>query len=175
MGCPVLFSAFAGWSGLGQWDFAGRIRVGATRHMPSLYANDVRGNQSASDYFPRPGSRQPSSVVQVFGWEEKKSKTWWGGNTGRPRQVGGSSHSRNDSGQSQPFMMTSALVPDLYCPGCSSAETLSKEASLMRTAARYRYKVNVSKISATVTTELSWKGKGRAENSETSRKKRSSR
>jgi len=73
------------------------------------------------------------------------------------------------------FMVTCALVPDLYCPGCSSAETLPKEASLMRTAARYRYKVDVSKISATVTAELSRKGKGRAKNSETSRKKRSSR
>ena len=33
----------------------------------------------------------------------------------------------------------------------------------MRTAVRYRYKVDVSKISATVTAELSRKGKGRAE------------
>jgi len=44
------------------------------------------------------------------------------------------------------FMVTGALVPDLYCPGYSSAETLSKEANLMRTAVRY--KVEASKITA---------------------------
>ncbi len=55
------------------------------------------------------------------------------------------------------FMVTCALVPDLYCPGYSSAETLSKEANLMRTAVRY--KVHSSKITAGVTCELSAKGK----------------
>lgn len=34
------------------------------------------------------------------------------------------------------FMVARALVPDLYFPGCSSAETLSKEANLTRTAVR---------------------------------------
>jgi len=53
------------------------------------------------------------------------------------------------------FMVTCALVPDLYCPGYSSAETLSKEANLMRTAVRY--KVEASKITARVTAELSAK------------------
>jgi len=55
------------------------------------------------------------------------------------------------------FIVTCALVPDLYCPGYSSAETLSKEANLMRTAVRY--KVDASKITADVTAELSAKGK----------------
>jgi hypothetical protein len=57
------------------------------------------------------------------------------------------------------FMVTCALVPDLYCPGYSSAETLSKEANLMRTAVRY--KVDASKITARVTAELSAKRKDR--------------
>ncbi len=55
------------------------------------------------------------------------------------------------------FIVTCALVPDLYCPGYSSAETLSKEANLMRTAVRY--KVDASKITADVIAELSAKGK----------------
>jgi hypothetical protein len=55
------------------------------------------------------------------------------------------------------FMVTCALVPDLYCPGYSLAETLSKEANLMCTAVRY--KVDASKITAGVTSELSAKGK----------------
>ena len=50
------------------------------------------------------------------------------------------------------FMVTCALVPDLCCPGYSSAETLSKEANLMGTAVRY--KVDASKITAKVTAEL---------------------
>jgi len=56
------------------------------------------------------------------------------------------------------FLVTCALVPDLYCPGYSSAETLSKESNLMRTAVRY--KVDASKITAKVTDELTKKRKG---------------
>jgi hypothetical protein len=48
-------------------------------------------------------------------------------------------------------------VPDLYCPGYSSADALSKEANLMRTAVRY--KVDASKITTRVTVGLSAKGK----------------
>jgi len=55
------------------------------------------------------------------------------------------------------FLVTCALVPDVYCPGYSSAEALSKEANLMRTA--LRYKVDASGITAGVTSELSAKGK----------------
>jgi hypothetical protein len=57
------------------------------------------------------------------------------------------------------FLVSCALVPDLYCPGYSSAETLSKEANLMRTAVRY--KVDGSKITAMVTAELSANRKDR--------------
>lgn len=53
------------------------------------------------------------------------------------------------------FMVTCALIADLYCPGYSSAEVLSKEANLMRTAVRY--KVDASKITARVDAELSRK------------------
>jgi hypothetical protein len=60
------------------------------------------------------------------------------------------------------FMVTCALVPDLYCPGYSSAETLSKEANLMRTAVRY--KVEASKITARVTAESSAKRRYRKAN-----------
>jgi len=55
------------------------------------------------------------------------------------------------------FMVTCALVPDLYCPGYSSAETLSKEANLTRTATRHE--VDASKITVRMTAELSAKGR----------------
>lgn len=57
------------------------------------------------------------------------------------------------------FMVTCALVPDLYCPDYSLAERLSKEANLMRTAARH--KVDATKITAKVNAELSGKRKAR--------------
>jgi len=53
------------------------------------------------------------------------------------------------------FTVTCALVPDLYCPGYSSAETLSKEANLMRTAVRF--KVDASKVTTQVAAALSAK------------------
>jgi hypothetical protein len=53
------------------------------------------------------------------------------------------------------FLVVCSLMPDLYCPGYSSAETLSKEANLMRTAARYR--VDALKIASRVNAELSAK------------------
>ena len=56
------------------------------------------------------------------------------------------------------FIVACALVPDLYCPDYSSAETLSKESNLMRTAVRY--KVDASKVTAEVKVELSKKRKG---------------
>lgn len=86
------------------------------------------------------------------------------------------------------FMVVAcALVSDLYCPGYSSAEALSRESNLIRTAARLylgfgrdllrrrvslagrpsgrkagsaNYKVDASKITARVTAELSAKRKG---------------
>jgi hypothetical protein len=59
-------------------------------------------------------------------------------------------------------------VPDLYCPGYSPAETLSKEANLMRAAARY--KVDATKITANVRARLSVKRKGVRKREHTSMK-----
>lgn len=70
------------------------------------------------------------------------------------------------------FLVTCALVPDLYCPGYSSAETLSKEANLMKAAARYR--VYASTVAAKVATELARKRKDSKRNKETEPKKRPS-
>jgi hypothetical protein len=56
------------------------------------------------------------------------------------------------------FLVTSSLVPDLYCPGYSSSDALSKEANLMRTAVRY--KADASKLTARVVADLSKKRKG---------------
>jgi len=113
----------------------------------------------ALDYFRRLGHDNHHPLFQVYGWEEKKTKTSWGGNTVQHEKLAEARIHAMTAADLNRFMVTCALVPDLYCPGYSSAETLSKEANLMRTAVRY--KVDASKITAGVTAELSAKRKER--------------
>jgi hypothetical protein len=93
----------------------------------------------------------------VYGWEEKKTKTSWGGTSVNHEKLAEAQILEMSTADLNRFLVTCALVPDLYCPGYSSAETLSKEANLMRTAVRYR--VKASKIGTSVLTELSKKRK----------------
>ncbi|HJT68636.1 MAG TPA: ParB/RepB/Spo0J family partition protein [Terriglobales bacterium] len=111
----------------------------------------------ALDYFRRLGHDNHHRLFQIYGWEEKKTKTSWGGNSVDHEKLAEARIKAMTAANLNRFMVTCALVPDLYCPGYSSAETLSKEASLMRTAARH--KVDASKIAATVAAELSNKQK----------------
>jgi hypothetical protein len=112
----------------------------------------------ALDYFRRLGHDNQHRFFQVYGWEEKKTKTSWGGMSmdheklaeARVRAMTGADLNR--------LIVTCALVPDLYCPGYSPAETLSKEGNLMRTAGRY--KIDISKIVKTVAIKISGRRKG---------------
>ncbi len=112
----------------------------------------------ALDYFRRLGHDNHHRLFQVYDWEEKKTKTSWGGNSVDHEKLAEARIHAMTAADLNRFVVTCALVPDLYCPGYSSAETLSKEASLMRTAVRY--KVDASKITAIVTAELSKKRNG---------------
>jgi hypothetical protein len=96
-------------------------------------------------------------LEHVYGWEEKKTKTSWRGNTVNHEKLAEARIHVMTAADLNRFMVTCALVPDLYCPGYSSAETLSKEANLTRTATRY--KIDASRITARVTAELSAKGR----------------
>src|SRR6266566_6071223 len=109
----------------------------------------------ALDYFRRLGHDNHHRLFQVYGWEEKKTKTSWGGNTVDHEKLAEARIRAMTAADLNRFMVTCALVPDLYCLGYSSAETLSKEANLMRTAVRYN--VEASKITAIVTAGLSAK------------------
>jgi hypothetical protein len=103
---------------------------------------------------------------KVYGWEEKETKISGGGTSVGHEKLAEARIRAMTAADLNRFMVTCAIVPDLYCPGYSLAETLSKEANLMRTAACY--KVAASKITATVTAELSSKrraGKGQHCNS----------
>jgi ParB family transcriptional regulator, chromosome partitioning protein len=112
----------------------------------------------ALDYFRRLGHDNHHRLFQVYGWEEKKIKTSWGGNSVDHEKLAEVQIRAMTVADLNRFVVMCSLIPDLYCPGYSSAETLSKEANLMRTAARY--KVDASKIAARVTAELSKKRKG---------------
>ena len=109
----------------------------------------------ALDYFRRLGHDNHHRLFQVYGWEEKKTKTSWGGNSVDHEKLAEARIRAMTAADLNRFMVTCALVPDLYCPGYSSAEALSKEANLMQTASRH--KVDASKIKARVTAELSSK------------------
>jgi len=109
----------------------------------------------ALDYFRRLGHDNHHRLFQVYGWEEKKTKASWGGMSVDHEKLAEAQIRKMTSTDLSRFLVTCALVADLYCPGYSSAETLSKEANLMRTA--NRYKLNVSRIVARVRIELSRK------------------
>lgn len=112
----------------------------------------------ALDYFRRLGHDNHHRLFQVYGWEEKKTKTSWGGTSVDHERLAKVRVRAMTAADLNRFVVTCSLIPDLYCPGYSSAETLSKDANLIRTAERY--KINGSKIIATVTAELSATRKG---------------
>lgn len=109
----------------------------------------------ALDYFRRLGHDNHHRLFQVYGWEEKKTKTSWGGTSVDHEELAEGQIRAMTTADLNRFLVTCALVPDLYCPGYSSAETLSKEANLMKAATRY--KVDASKVTAKVAAELSRK------------------
>jgi hypothetical protein len=112
----------------------------------------------ALDYFRRLGHDNHHRLFQIYGWEAKKTKTSWGGNSVDHEKLAEARVRAMTAADVSRFLVTCALVPDLYCPGYSFAETLSKESNLMRTAVRY--KVDVPKVAAKVRVELSKRRKG---------------
>ena len=135
-----------------------RILQAVRQKLPSALARPDF-EMVALDYFRRLGHDNHHRLFQVYGWEEKKTKTSWGGNSVDHERLAQAQIRAMTAADLNRFLVLCSLVPDLYCPGYSSAETLSKEANLLRTATRY--KVDASKITAKVTAELSTKRKTR--------------
>ena len=71
----------------------------------------------ALDYFRRLGHDNHHRLFQVYGWEEKKTKASWGGNIRGPRKAGRARIRAMTMADLNRFVVTCALVPDLYCPG----------------------------------------------------------
>ena len=139
-----------------QKESRSRILQTVRRKLPGELAR-TDFEMVALDYFRRLGHDNHHRLFQIYGWEEKKTKTSWGGTSVDHEGLAEAQIREMTTADLNRFLVTCALVPDLYCPGYSSAETLSKEANLMRTAVRYR--VNASQIGTRVLTELSKKRK----------------
>lgn len=107
----------------------------------------------ALDYFRRLGHDNHHRLFQIYGWEEKKTKTSWGGTSVDHEDLAEAQIREMTTADLNRFLVTCALVPDLYCPGYSSAEVLPKESNLAKVAARY--KVSALRLTAKVKTELS--------------------
>ncbi len=107
----------------------------------------------ALDYFRRLGHDNHRRLCKVYGWEEKKSKASWGAQIVEYEKIAGAAVQAMNAADLNHFLVTSALVSDLYCPGYNPRHSLAKDANLARTAVRY--KVDTAKIAAVVRAELS--------------------
>lgn len=140
-----------------QKESRSRILQAVRQKLPSALAR-ADFEMVALDYFRRLGHDNHHRLFRVYGWEEKKTKTSWGGNTVDHERLAEARIQAMTTAELNRFLVMCSLVPDLYCPGFSSAEALSKETNLMCTAVRYR--VDASRITGTVTAELLAKRKG---------------
>jgi hypothetical protein len=111
----------------------------------------------ALDYFRRLGHDNHHRLFHVYGWEEKKSQASWGGSTVDHEKLAQAHIHSMTTAEMNRFIVTCALVSDLYCAGFSPGEALSKDSDLARTASRY--KVDAAKIIADVEAALSAKRK----------------
>jgi hypothetical protein len=111
----------------------------------------------ALDYFRRLGHDNHRRLFQVYGWEEKKIKTSWGGFSVEHEKLAQDQLRSMTLADLNRFMVTCALISDLYYGGYGGDDVLSKDSNLAQAASRY--KVSATKIASAVTAELSAKRK----------------
>ena len=129
----------------------------------------------ALDYFRRLGHDNHRRVSKLYAWEEKKSKTSWGGQAVDYEKIAAAAVLAMKTADVHRFLGICALVSDLYCPGYNPKQSLAKDSNLARTAVRY--KIDVGRVAAAVRADLTKnkKTKGGKTNSKTSPKTRSGR
>lgn len=109
----------------------------------------------ALDYFGRLGHDNHRRLSRVYGWEEKKTKSSWGGSSVDYATLARKAVGAMSSTEVQHFLVACALVSDLYCPGYNPRQPLAKDSNLARAAARY--KIDVAKLGTNARLELSKK------------------
>ena len=122
-----------------------RKKLPATLSRPDL-------EMAALDYFERLGHDNHRRLCRVYAWEEKKTKTSWGGSTVDYVTIAGKAVREMSMPDLQRFQVVCALGSDLYCPGYNPRQPLAKDSNLIRTAARYN--VDPTRIAAAVRAEL---------------------
>jgi hypothetical protein len=109
----------------------------------------------ALDYFRRLGHDNHRHLCKLYGWEEKKCKTSWGAQTVEYEKIAAAAVPAMTAADLHRLLVICPLVSDLYCPGYNPRQSLEKNSTLARTAARY--KVDLAKIAAAVRSELAKK------------------
>lgn len=111
----------------------------------------------ALDYFRRLGHDNHHRLFQIYGWEEKKIETSWGGFSVEHEQLAQDRIRSMTIADLDRFMVTCALVSDLYYSGFGGDDVISKESNLAQAASRYS--VSATKIAVAVKTELAAKNR----------------
>jgi hypothetical protein len=125
-----------------------RKKLPATLSRPDL-------EMAALDYFERLGHDNHRRLCRIYGWEERKTKTSWGGNGVDYKTITGKAVREMSMPELQHFLVVCSLVSDLYCPGYNPRQQLSRDSNLAQVASRY--KIDAAKIAAAVRIELSKK------------------
>src|SRR5207245_452587 len=107
----------------------------------------------ALDYFRRLGHDNHRRLSNLYGWEEKRTKTSWGAQTVNYEKIAASAVQTMQPADIHRFLVVCALVSDRYCPGYNPRQSLAKDSNLARTALRYQ--VDTVRITGTVRAELS--------------------
>jgi ParB family transcriptional regulator, chromosome partitioning protein len=102
----------------------------------------------ALDYFRRLGQDNHRRVSKLYAWEEKKSKTSWGGQAVDYEKIAATAVFAMKTADVHRFLGVCALVSDLYCPGYNPKQSLAKDSNLARTA--LRYKIDIKRLAASV-------------------------
>ena len=100
----------------------------------------------ALDYLHRLGNDNQRRLCRTYGWQKKKTKTAWGARVVDYEKIAGVAVKDMAIADLNRFLVTCALVSDLYCPGYNLSQPLSKDSNLARTA--LRYKVDGTKLAA---------------------------
>jgi ParB family chromosome partitioning protein len=133
-----------------------RVRIlGAIRKkLPSTLSRpDLE--MAALDYFERLGHDNHRRLCRVYGWQEKKTKTSWGGNGVDYKTITEKAVRVMSTPDVQRFLVVCSLVSDLYCPGYDPKQALAKDSNLAGAAARY--KIDITMLASAVRIELSAK------------------
>ncbi len=91
----------------------------AIHHTEERYTEQKTESRRKVEDREIPGSAKQEGRIahQVYGWEEKKTKTSWGGSSVDHEKLAEAQIRAMTAADLNGFLVGCALVPDLYCPG----------------------------------------------------------